>query len=503
MSLPDDVPPDVSVIVPIHNTRPYLERWFDSLVRQSLGTERLQLIVVDDGSDDDCADAVERLAAAHPGLRTTVLRLPDRGGPGRARNRGMEHAVGRYLFFLDSDDWLGDEALARIVAVADARGSGIVVGRVVGVDGRWVPDFIWYRSDPDVRFPGSDLAWSLTPSKLFRHDLVREPRMWFREDLPVYSDGPFVLEAYYRAGRVSVLGDYDYYFQSLRPDRGNITSQAAPGDRLPSIEAALDLTARLSDAGPERDLVNARHLRCDVVGLFRSGFELLDRPEQQRILDIAARLLRTHRTEGALARCTPEERLKLHCVSHGLLDELVAVVRHEQETGRLPEAVEFSGLGWSPDGRALTIATRRPPALDRLTGPLTARLVPSGGDPELTVPAGAGPLLTVPLRGLVPGVPGPRRPAVPAATWSLRLETDHAGSQVCLPVPARPGDGAELPPPLRIWRGGRPYQVSTEAGPDGELLIGLAPVSLRKAARWRLRCLGKRLGILRPGQPGR
>ena len=93
----------VSVIVPVHNTRRYLERCVDSLMAQSLTD--MEIIIVDDCSEED----IQSVVASYIGQSNKVVRferLKQHKGPGGARNRGIELASGTYIAFCDSDDWV-------------------------------------------------------------------------------------------------------------------------------------------------------------------------------------------------------------------------------------------------------------------------------------------------------------------------------------------------------------------------------------------------------------
>ncbi|MGW3630614.1 glycosyltransferase family 2 protein, partial [Streptomyces sp. NPDC005122] len=101
---------------------PYVTRTISSVAEQTIGTERLEVIVVDDGSTDGTAAELDRLAGVHPGL-LRVVRQENSGGPAAPRNAGLDLARGEFVFFLDADDHLGPEALERMVAMAEENGT--------------------------------------------------------------------------------------------------------------------------------------------------------------------------------------------------------------------------------------------------------------------------------------------------------------------------------------------------------------------------------------------
>nr|WP_037887320.1 glycosyltransferase family 2 protein [Streptomyces viridochromogenes] len=120
--MPVDVVPDVSVIIGAYNAMPYLTRCVTSVMEQTIGYDRIELIAVDDGSTDGTGAELDRLAQEFPGVMR-VVHQANSGGPSAPRNAGLELARGRYVFFLDADDHLGPQALERMVAMADANGS--------------------------------------------------------------------------------------------------------------------------------------------------------------------------------------------------------------------------------------------------------------------------------------------------------------------------------------------------------------------------------------------
>ena len=91
----------ISIIVPVYNVKPYLERCFDSIVHQSY--RNLEIILVDDGSTDGSGEMCDVLAAKDE--RVKVLHKKN-SGQGAARNLGIKAATGELFGFIDSDDWV-------------------------------------------------------------------------------------------------------------------------------------------------------------------------------------------------------------------------------------------------------------------------------------------------------------------------------------------------------------------------------------------------------------
>ena len=256
-------PPDVSVVVPVYNTRPYLTRCLNSLVGQTIGADRMQIVAVDDGSTDGSGRVLDRYARRHPGV-LTVVHQANSGGPAGPCNRALDLATGRYVFFVGADDWLGRDALRRLVAAADEYESDVVLGKVVGVNSRHIHQDIFAHDQVDIDLVDSPLPRSLGNTKLFRRDLLERYGLRYREDMPIASDQPFTLEACYRAGRISVLADYDYYFAVRRLSATNITYLSRPLERLRTAETVLTFAAELIEPGTQRDAVLLHYFDHEV-----------------------------------------------------------------------------------------------------------------------------------------------------------------------------------------------------------------------------------------------
>lgn len=101
--------PLVSVVMPVHDAEHYLEQSMGSVLAQEV--DDLELIAVDDASDDGSLELLQREAAIDG--RIKVITLTDNLGAARARNLALREAKGRYVAFLDSDDWWQPQKLSR------------------------------------------------------------------------------------------------------------------------------------------------------------------------------------------------------------------------------------------------------------------------------------------------------------------------------------------------------------------------------------------------------
>jgi poly(ribitol-phosphate) beta-N-acetylglucosaminyltransferase len=316
--------PDVTVVVPVYNTMPYLTATLDSLVRQTIGPGRLEVVTVDDGSTDGSGEELDRYAEQHPGL-FTVVHQANSGGPAVPCNVGLERARGRYVFFLGADDYLGDEALERLVDRADAWESDVVCARIVGEGGRWVNQVLYAEDVVDMPFPSAALASALSNTKLFRRSLLDEHDITFAHDLKVGSDQPFTIEAMLRARRVSVVGDYDYYHAVKRDDGSNITYSSDWQSRLAGISAVVGHIADVIGPGDGRDLLLGRHFSGEISTLLRRDFYELDESDRVELLRRVNDLAAAYLTEPMLPRLRVLDRWRFLLARDLRLAELAAL----------------------------------------------------------------------------------------------------------------------------------------------------------------------------------
>ncbi len=225
----------VSVVIPVYNTLPYLPECLDSLLAQDLPPEEFEVVAVDDGSTDGSGRLLDDYGARHPTLR--VIHQENSGWPGRPRNVGRAASRGAYVFFADSDDRLGPQALRRMHEFATAHGSDVVVPKIVPLDGARTPDHVWRQTQVDADL--TRVIHTLGPWKLFRRDFLDEHDIRFPEGEVRLEDGIFVTHAYVTARRVSLLADYDYYLKRAQPGLGNISSRPVDPDGYTSSIARM------------------------------------------------------------------------------------------------------------------------------------------------------------------------------------------------------------------------------------------------------------------------
>jgi glycosyltransferase involved in cell wall biosynthesis len=144
--------PLLSVIIPVHDSAPYLENCLNSIARQSLTD--FEVILVDNGSTDDSGRICDTYCRKD--ARFTVIHQKHRGVSG-ARNSGLGCARGKYVGFVDSDDWVSEDHFLNLYNTIEQTGADVVIGA-----------FYRYCSDTEI------YHYENKPSDFSREVLIKE-----------------------------------------------------------------------------------------------------------------------------------------------------------------------------------------------------------------------------------------------------------------------------------------------------------------------------------------
>ncbi len=203
--------PCCSIIVPVYNAEQYIKKCIESILNQTVTD--LELILIDDGSTDNSGIICDDFAQKDS--RIQVIHQ-ENGGVCAARNTGIDHALGNYLSFVDSDDYLEPNALEILYNDIQNYGSDISCALMVGDNNQNANNLangnyeIWEGTDAiknsllDNRFTYSSCA------KLFDRNFIGETR--FEVGKKIHEDSFFMFSCFLKCPTVTVrnVGVYHY-----------------------------------------------------------------------------------------------------------------------------------------------------------------------------------------------------------------------------------------------------------------------------------------------------
>lgn len=199
---------DISVIVPIYNAEKYLNKCVDSLINQT--KKELEFILVNDGS----TDKTEEIIKSYKDSRIKYFKNKNQG-IGKTRNFGIEKATGKYIMFLDSDDYLKNNACEILYKSVEKTDADLAICDFYKIYDSGVEEKIKLLSFKPTTLrknPSLVNEINLAPwNKLYKKELITKNKIKFVENLK-YEDAPFVIEAFSKAGKIIKVDEYLNYY---------------------------------------------------------------------------------------------------------------------------------------------------------------------------------------------------------------------------------------------------------------------------------------------------
>ena len=245
--------PLISVIVPIYGVEKYLEQCLDSILNQTY--RHLEIILIDDGSPDRCGEICDRYASLDS--RIKVIHQTNQG-LSAARNAGMDIAIGEYISFIDSDDYIVPQYYEKMLEGFKQYPDAPIIACLVYQDKdgqitRLSPN--WHTTQPvfhsSLTFCEECLLGKMTVAvwnKFFRAELLKDIRFRvgriFEDSLFMHDLSP-ILKQY--PGDVVVIPHYLYYY---RIRQGSICHGEEP-NIIGSLHSYLDIITESKEQNPK------------------------------------------------------------------------------------------------------------------------------------------------------------------------------------------------------------------------------------------------------------
>lgn len=204
----------VSIIVPVYNAAPYLGRCVESLLNQSYTD--FELILVDDGSNDSSALICDKYAVKDERVR--VFHQPN-AGPSAARNRGLDEAIGKWVCFVDADDYVDVNYVTDLVRGADDTRAVVVQG-LIEMNGNGetckellLPSHSYIEGDFGKMLETHNLLeHGYVVAKLYPLQLLRDNHIRFNVNIQRAEDLVFFLHALSVTKKVCLLSHSGYRY---------------------------------------------------------------------------------------------------------------------------------------------------------------------------------------------------------------------------------------------------------------------------------------------------
>lgn len=213
--------PKISVIVPVYNAEKYLQRCIDSILNQTF--PNFELLLIDDGSKDQSGEICDEYAKKDS--RVKVFHK-ENGGVSSARNVGIDNAVGEYICFCDSDDWVEKTWLLSFFERMCDNDMLITSFNIYENEKR--VEFKSFVSLSDKRLIIKELEHEGISGylwcKCFKKSIINTYNIRFNETYPIWEDMDFIYRYWCYSSKIELIGDvvtYNYNMPNFHMKYGS------------------------------------------------------------------------------------------------------------------------------------------------------------------------------------------------------------------------------------------------------------------------------------------
>lgn len=217
----------VTVIVPVYKVEKYLKRCVESVRQQSY--ENLEIVIVDDGSPDNCPQMCDDFAALDKRIKVVHKQ---NGGLGFARNSGLSVATGDYVTFVDSDDWISQDHIENLVNAIEKYSADAVIGAYTVAEtagvytqcGLSLKEGLYEGEEitknillpligPDVDYPNDVQINASCWANLYRRNMIADNGIEFINERHALSEDIFFnVEFFSHSKRIAAINEFGYYY---------------------------------------------------------------------------------------------------------------------------------------------------------------------------------------------------------------------------------------------------------------------------------------------------
>lgn len=201
----------ISVIIPVYNVSDYLERCLNSVINQTYNN--LEIILVNDGSTDNSGAICDEFANKYNIIKVIHKK---NGGLSDARNVGLKIATGKYIAFLDSDDWIDLDYYEKLYSKMIEYDSDIsIIGFFWAQDNNfnkspfYLEDKIFTSDEAINELVKDELLTSHVWNKLFKRELWNDIEFPYRKS---YEDVFVMHKVFAKANKIAIISDFKHYY---------------------------------------------------------------------------------------------------------------------------------------------------------------------------------------------------------------------------------------------------------------------------------------------------
>ncbi|MFD0931603.1 glycosyltransferase [Psychroflexus salinarum] len=203
----------LSIIIPVYNTAPFLKKCIESCIDQNISNNDYEIILINDGTTDNSHDICESYKNAYSNIHYLIQ---ENSGQSVARNNGVDKAVGNYIWFVDSDDWVESNCLSSILNMCETNTLDILRIGFKKINDEYT-DIAKTELEPKTLIIANNREILKTdfvfgpPLHIFRRAFLTDNRLSFYPNI-FHEDNEFTPKALYYAKRIGITETIYYYY---------------------------------------------------------------------------------------------------------------------------------------------------------------------------------------------------------------------------------------------------------------------------------------------------
>ncbi len=262
--------PEISIIIPVYNVEAFIRKTIESVIAQSFTS--WELILVDDGSPDSSGKICDEYASKYD--RITVIHQLNQG-VSAARNNGIDKAIGKYICFIDGDDYVDQTYLSSMREALGSHDAAYAnVTHCYPEENRTAIAFAYTdgesislqpaESDKIVQYAIIENGFPV--AKLFRLDIIESHHLRFSQELSYHEDHIFVLDYLSKCKSIALTSDASYHYLHFST-ASSLSKRNHPAKQL--IRAAEILLPMVAEIISEYYITNSKYKRklFTILGL--------------------------------------------------------------------------------------------------------------------------------------------------------------------------------------------------------------------------------------------
>lgn len=213
----------LSIIVPMYNVEKYIARCITSILNQM--TSECELIIIDDCSEDKSMDVCKEIVSKFHEKNVYIIQRKENGGLSAARNNGIDQACGRFCWFIDSDDYISDGSVGRVILKLKNKDIDLLFfdykriqenGSIL-FESKSISENIIIKSKKEkilmIRYYLRNIWGYEVWRKIFSLEIIKKNHIYFESNKKIFAeDICFFLYYINYCRRVSVVNEVNYYY---------------------------------------------------------------------------------------------------------------------------------------------------------------------------------------------------------------------------------------------------------------------------------------------------